>query len=264
MQLELYKNKTWMHDINPSFKLLGMVLLFFGILFIHNVNIMLNLTGILMLVYLLMTGQTYKLKLLLLTPFIFLFFTSSISMVLFGKGETTWLEFGLINVSEESFYRGIHLGLRSLAFAFCGLIFALTTQPVYLFYSLMQQWKLPPKFAYSFMAGIRLLPLILEEFLTLRKALIVRGVEQKGNLLKKVYFYSIPLLSQSIRRAHRIAVAMEAKRFSNQKNRTFYYELGYSRMDLWFVLLIFLMIALSLYLGMRLPYVPVTDVRYSG
>ncbi|WP_226682540.1 energy-coupling factor transporter transmembrane component T family protein [Sutcliffiella horikoshii] len=264
MQLELYKNKSWMHDINPSFKLIGMVLLFIAVLFIHNINVMLNLTGILLLVYLLMTGQTYKLKLLLLIPFVFLFFTSAISMVLFGKGDTTWLEFGLIHVSEESFYRGIHLGSRSLVFAFCGLIFALTTQPIFLFYSLMQQWKLPPKFAYSFMAGIRLLPIILEEFLTLRKALIVRGVEQNGNLVKKVYFYSIPLLSQSIRRAYRIAVAMESKRFSNQKNRTYYYELGYSRMDVWFVLLILLMIALSLYIGTRLPYVPVTDVRYSG
>ncbi|KPB04959.1 energy-coupling factor transporter transmembrane component T family protein [Bacillus sp. CHD6a] len=264
MQLELYKNKTWMHEINPSFKLLAMVLLFIVVLFIHNINVMLNLTTILLLVYLLMTGQTYKLKLLLLVPFVFLFFTSAISMVLFGKGTTTWLEFGLINVSQESFYRGVHLGLRSLAFAFCGLIFALTTQPVFLFYSLMQQWKLPPKYAYSFMAGIRLLPLILEEFLILRKALIVRGIEQKGSLLKKVYFYSIPLLSQSIRRAHRIAVAMEAKRFNNQKHRTYFYELGYSRMDLWFMLLILLMIALSLYLGISLPYLPVEDVRFNG
>lgn len=253
-----------MHEINPSFKLAGMVLLFIGILFIHNVNVMVNLTAILLAVYLFMTGQSYKLKLLLLIPFIFLFFTSAISMVMFGKGGTVWLEFGLIKVSEESFYRGIHLGLRSLAFAFCGLIFALTTQPVYLFYSLMQQWRLPPKFAYSFMAGIRLLPLILEEFLTLRKALVVRGVEQKGSLLKKVYFYSIPLLSQSIRRAHRIAVAMEAKRFSQQGKRTFYYELGYSRMDLWFVFLLLLIAALSLYIGIRLPYVPIMDVRYSG
>ena len=85
MQLELYKNKTWMHEINPSFKLLAMVLLFIGVLFIHNINVMLNLTTILLLVYLLMTGQTYKLKLLLLIPFVFLFFTSAISMVLFGK-----------------------------------------------------------------------------------------------------------------------------------------------------------------------------------
>ncbi|KMJ57963.1 ABC transporter permease [Bacillus sp. LL01] len=262
MQLELYKNKTWMHEINPSFKLLGMILLFVAILFIHNINVMLNLSGILLVIYLFMTGQTYKLKLLLLIPFIFLFFTSAISMVLFGKGDTVWFEFGLIQITEESFYRGVHLGLRSLAFAFCGLIFALTTQPVYLFYSLMQQWRLPPKFAYSFMAGIRLLPLILEEFLTLRKALIVRGVEQKGSLLKKIYFYSIPLLSQSIRRAHRIAVAMEAKRFSQQRNRTFYYEMGYSREDLGFVFLILFMLASSLYMGFHLPYLPTMDVRY--
>ncbi|WP_010198535.1 hypothetical protein [Bacillus sp. m3-13] len=74
MQLELYKNKSWMHDINPSFKLSGMVLLFIGVLFIHNINVILNLTGVLLLVYLLMTGQSYKLKLLLLVPFFFFIF----------------------------------------------------------------------------------------------------------------------------------------------------------------------------------------------
>jgi energy-coupling factor transport system permease protein len=265
MQLELYKNKSWMHDINPSFKLLGMVLLFIGVLFIHNINVMMNLTGLLMMIYLFMTGQSFKLKGMLLIPFLFLFFSSAISMILFGKGDTTWIKFGLVNITEESFYRGIHLGLRSLAFAFCGLIFALTTKPVFLFYSLMQQWKLPPKYAYSFMAGIRLLPIMLEEFLILRKALIVRGVEQRKGinaLFQKVRCYSIPLLSQSIRRAHRIAVAMEAKRFTQQQSRTYYYKLNYSQKDLWFVLLFLLVYTAAFLLAFQFPYLPITDVRY--
>jgi energy-coupling factor transport system permease protein len=186
-------------------------------------------------------------------------------MILFGKGDTTWIQLGIIHVTEESFYRGVHLGLRSLAFAFCGLIFALTTKPVFLFYSLMQQCKLSPKYAYSFMAGVRLLPIILEEFITLKKALTVRGVEQKKGfkaLVQKIRLYSIPLLSQSIRRAHRIAVAMEAKRFSQQKARTYFYEIGYSKKDLWFALLFLLVYAVSFIAALALPYLPITDVRY--
>ncbi|CAG9622589.1 energy-coupling factor transporter transmembrane component T family protein [Sutcliffiella rhizosphaerae] len=265
MQWELFKNETWMHHINPSLKLLGMIALFISLLFIHNINIMVYLTAFLLLVYLFLTGQSYKLKLILLIPFFFLFFTSAISMIFFGKGNTTWWQFGLIHITEESFYRGVHLGLRSLSIAFIGLIFALTTKPVFLFYSLMQQWKLSPKYAYSFMAGFRLLPMIAEEYLILRKALLIRGVEQKNGvktLLKKVYYYSIPLLSQSIRRAHRIAVAMEAKRFNQKAKRTFYYELSYSLRDGVFVLLFVMVLGIATYLGIHYPYIDSTNVRY--
>lgn len=100
----------------------------------------------------------------------------------FGKGETTWWEWGLIHITEESFYRGLHLGFRALIFALLGLMFSLTTRPVFLFYSLMQQLKLKPKYAYSFMAGIRLIPIMIEEFQTIRQAMIVRGVEQRKGL----------------------------------------------------------------------------------
>ena len=37
-------------------------------------------------------------------------------MMLFGKGETIWWEW-LFRVSEESFYRGSHLGFKGIAFA---------------------------------------------------------------------------------------------------------------------------------------------------
>ncbi len=56
---------------------------------------------------------------------------------------------------------------------------ALTTKPVYLFYSLMQQVNMKPKYVYSFMAAIRLIPLMIEEMKTLHHALKVRGVQKK-------------------------------------------------------------------------------------
>ncbi|WP_223700841.1 energy-coupling factor transporter transmembrane component T family protein [Sutcliffiella deserti] len=265
MQLALYNNKTWMYQVNPSLKLMLMIILFISILFIHNINVMINLTSLFLVVYLLFAGYSLKLKSLLLIPFLILFLSSSMSMIMFGKGDTTLFQAGIIHVTEESLFRGVHLGLRSMAFAFCGLIFALTTKPVFLFYSLMQQCKLPPKYAYGFMAGVRLLPIMLEEFFTIRKALMVRGVEQKkglGALIKKLHYYSIPLLSQSIRRAHRIAVAMEAKRFMKQQNRTYYYHIGYGKNDVWFIGVFIIVYALSYLVAFYTPFFPITDVRY--
>ena len=265
MQWSLQPKETWLHKVNPSFKLIAIVILFISVLFIHNINVLVNMTLFMLLLYVTSTGHKWKLTAVLLIPFTILFVSSAMTMILFGKGDTTWFRFGIVHISEESFYRGIHIGLRALVFAFLGLLFALTTKPVLLFYSLMQQWKLPPKYAYSFLASIRLLPIMLEEFFTLQKALKVRGVQQeKGikSIVQKIKLYSIPLLSQSIRRAHRIAVAMEAKRFSQQKNRTFYYEVTLSKNDLLFTTVLIAVVLISLISATYFPYFSMKDVRY--
>ncbi|WP_245807812.1 energy-coupling factor transporter transmembrane protein EcfT [Halobacillus massiliensis] len=43
----------------------------------------------------------------------------------------------------------------------------------------MQQVNMKPKYVYSFMAAIRLIPLMIEEMKTLHHALKVRGVQKK-------------------------------------------------------------------------------------
>ncbi|RBW69082.1 energy-coupling factor transporter transmembrane component T family protein [Bacillus taeanensis] len=267
MQLDVSYKETWLHKINPSVKLLFMVLLFLSLLFIHNLNFMINYTAVTMILLLVFTGHPLKRILLITLPFLFIAASTSTSMIFFGQGDTTWVKWGLLHITEESFFRGVHLGLRAFVFAILGVLFALTTRPVYLFYSLMQQLKLKPKYAYSFMAGIRLIPIMIEEFQTIRYAMKVRGVEGKkgiGAFYYKLKSYSIPLLSQSIRRAHRIAVAMEAKRFSMVNGRTFYYKVSISRYDAFFILYFVLFLTLAFYISKEFPYIPITDVRYEG
>ncbi|MFC7063484.1 energy-coupling factor transporter transmembrane component T family protein [Halobacillus seohaensis] len=266
MQIDFSYNETWLHKINPSLKLIIIVLLFIHLLTIHNINFLINyLIGTLIL-YVFCTGHPWKRLLIISAPFILIFLTSSTSMIFFGKGEITWVKWGLVHITEESFFRGLHLGFRGIIFATLGVIFALTTRPVFLFYSLMQQLKLKPKYAYSFMAAIRLIPLMLEEAQTLHYALKVRGVQsEKGvrGFYKKLKSYSIPLLSQSIRRAYRIAVAMEAKRFSNTVNRTYFYRLGFSKFDVIFLFYLMIVISSSYFTAISYPYFPIMDVRYN-
>lgn len=251
MRLQLHYKETWLHRINPSLKLLVMLALFISVLFIHNLNLLINLTIVFFLSFFAFTGYSFKSLMLFLFPFIIIFISTSTSMIFFGKGETTWFQWGLIHITKESFFRGVHIGFRALNFALLGIIFSVTTRPVYLFYSLMQQLKLPPKYAYSFLAGVRLIPIMIEEFQTIHHALKVRGATRvRGiyGLFEQMKRYAVPLLSQSIRRAQRIAVAMEAKRFSNDSNRTYYYEIGFSKYDVLFVTVIAL-----LFLGCLLP-----------
>lgn len=267
MQLDFSYKETWLHKVNPSFKFIFTVLLFISVLFIHNINVVINFMIGTLLLYMVWTGHPWKRLLIISIPFLFIFLTSSTSMIFFGKGEITWFKLGLVHITEESFFRGLHLGFRGIIFATLGIVFSLTTRPVYLFYSFMQQLKLKPKYAYSFMAAVRLIPIMIEEFQTLRYALKVRGVhDQKGvvSFFKKMKSYAIPMLSQSIRRAHRIAIAMEAKRFSNTTQRTFFYHLSYSKFDLFFLGYFILIIPIAYYTAMNFPYFPIEDVRYDS
>jgi energy-coupling factor transport system permease protein len=256
--------KGWLHKINPALKLFTLTFLFIFAVTIHHLNFMITFTLTVSILFFFCTGQPYKHILLFLLPFLLVFFSTAVSMILFGKGETTLFKWGLVHVTEESLYRGLHLGCRALVFAMMGITFVLTTKPVQLFYSLMQQLKLQPKYAYSFMAAIRLIPIMLEELLTIRDAQKVRGVQsQKGitNVLKSIKSLPIPMLSQSIRRAFRIAVAMEAKRFNSSNERTFYYHIGFSIYDLLFIGYFVLTISLAYLFALEFPFFPVTDVR---
>lgn len=265
MQINLTYQETWLHRVNPSVKLIVSLALFITVLFIHHLDFMINFCLVSLFLLAFFTGHPWKRVILFSIPFLFIFISTSTSMIFFGKGETTWFRWGLVHITEESFYRGVHLGFRSLSFASVGLIFALTTKPVMLFYSLMQQLKLPAKFAYSFMAAIRLFPIMIEEFQTLRYALKVRGItEEKGikGFYQKLKFFSIPLLAQSIRRAQRIAIAMEAKRFSLTKKRTYFYHVGFSGNDLILIVYLLLGIGVAYWCSHQWPYVNILDVRH--
>lgn len=266
MQLIWNYRETWLHGVNPSLKLLGAVLVFFLLMFTDNINVLANATWMLLVLLLTSTGHPLRRLLLLLLPFALLFVSSSLTMILFGKGETTWFRIGLVHITEESFYRGVHIGFKTIDMALAGMIFALTTRPVMLFYSLMQQLGLPAKFAYSFMAALRLMPMAAEEYRTLQMALKVRGVKYEPGLRgwsARLRHAVIPLLAQSIRRAQRIAVAMEAKRFSAfGRERTYYYRIGWSLRDAGFVALLGVCAGAALYLGWHLPYFSARDVRY--
>jgi len=263
MQLTFPHRETWLHRVNPTLKLVLFSLWFVAVIWIHNFNVMAN-AAMGSLILLLWSGHPWRRLLLYSSPFLLVFISTSTGMMFFGKGETEWFRWGLVNITEESFYRGLHLGFRALSMAAAGLLFGLTTRPVNLFYSLMQQGRLPPQYAYSFLAAMRLMPILIEEFQTLRHALKVRGTKKQGwlgSFYRTLHRYAIPLLAQSIRRAHRIAVAMEAKRFVGNERRTYYYKIGFSYRDAIFTLCTAAIFVLAYVVGDLYPYVAMTDVR---
>ncbi|WP_442603192.1 ATP-binding cassette domain-containing protein [Paenibacillus sp. KN14-4R] len=230
---------TWAHRVNPALKFTIFLVLLLIVLFNRNLDLAWNQMIGSFLILFLCSGYRWRRLGLFLTPFLFMFISSSSTMILFGKGEHVWWQWGLIRISEESFHSGLLIGFKTLTFGLLGMFFTLTSKPILLFYSLMQQFHLPPKYGYSFIASIRLLPAVWEEIWIRSNALRVRGVRYargiKG-LYERFSLYAVPMLAQSIRRAQRVAIAMEAKRFQIKASRTYYYVTTYSSVDFVFII----------------------------
>lgn len=232
--------ETWLYRVNPALKFALFFSLLLVVLFNQNVTFTFNqmiLYGILLYGF---SGYSWRRLLLFSLPIILSFFSSALTMMLFGKGETVWWSWGLIKISEESFNYGLLLGYKTACFGFLGLAFVLTSRPILFFYALMQQFRLPSKYAYSFIASIRMIPVIVDELQTRTNALKVRGVQfSKGikGYFERLRMYTVPLFAQSIRRAQRVAVAMEAKRYQMGAKRTYFYPTKYSKMDIVFVVI---------------------------
>ncbi|PIC79047.1 ABC transporter permease [Sporosarcina sp. P18a] len=246
------KRETWLFRVNPALKFI----VFFAFLIITLVNQSLPfaisqaiLYGILFYVF---SGYSLKKLLLLSIPLVISFLSTGLTMLLFGKGETVLWQWGLFKISEESIQHALLLGSKSLSFGFVGFTFILTIQPILFFYAMMQQFRLPSKYAYSFIAAFRLIPAVTEELQIRRNALKVRNIQfSKG--IKGVYArlqsYTVPLFAQSIRRAQRIAVAMEAKQYQMGAARTYYYPTRYNGIDVVFVLVMICSLSLAFLLS---------------
>lgn len=251
------QRETWLYHVNPAFKFIVFVILLCIALVNRNFDFALNQMIAYLLLFILFSGYGSKKIMLFLLPLLIAFLSTASTMILFGKGENMWWTWGLIRISEESFYRGILLGLKTCSFGLLGMVFALTSRPIHFFYALMQQFRLPPKFAYSFIASIRLLPMVIEEYHVRTNALKIRGAHYAKGIrgwYQRLGMYVIPLLAQSIRRAQRVAVAMEAKRFqmSSSRSRTYYYATSYSLYDLGFLLCIIIMVSIAYFITLIL------------
>lgn len=189
--------------------------------------------------------------------FILLFFLSTWSLAAFGQGETVWFQWAWFHFTKEGLMNGLTIGFRMLGFLFYGLIFFLTTEPAAFVLSLMQQFRLRPKWAYALLAGVRFLPLFRDELDKIRSAHRVRGVHRATGIrdrLRTAFRFTVPLLAQGIRKAERVAIALEARGFDGSWNRTFYRTIPWGRRDiLYFIALTIAhaaLIGLSTALGM--------------
>src|SRR5690625_1689522 len=153
---------TWLYNVNPAVKFLVFFFLFIVVFFNKSNAFVFNQMIMAALLLYLLSGYDWRKLLLLTAPIIVTFVSSTITMILFGRGENVWWQWGIIKISEESFYKGLLLGFKATYFAFISLLLLLTSRPIIIFYAFMQQLKLPAKYAYSFIAAFRIVSNMIE------------------------------------------------------------------------------------------------------
>lgn len=151
---------------------------------------------------------------------------------------TVVAQFGPMTVTSEALWRGGAIALRVLCFAGYSMLFMLTTDPTDVMLALVQHWRVPPAIAYAAMAAYRFVPLFAIEAESIRLAHRVRGLGEGrglGGRLEAGRRFAIPLLASAIRRAERVAIAMESKGFDGHSPRTYFRTLRWSTTDVLFV-----------------------------
>lgn len=135
----------------------------------------------------------------------------------------TILVLGPLRIGAETLAAGVGLGLRLLAVVGVGLLATATTDPIDLADSLVQQLRISPRFGVGALAAVRLLPLLSAEWQTIAMARRARGVEAGRSPIAALRLFAgqiLTLLVGAIRRASRMATAMESRGFGSRRCRT--------------------------------------------
>ena len=136
----------------------------------------------------------------------------------------TWVNvaFGSLE-GAAAWTSGATWAVRVVALALPGVLLVASTDPVRLADALTLHWRVPTRFAYGALAALRLVPLLATEWETIRLARRARGVDAGANPAAQARLLAgtaFALLVGAIRRATRLATAMDARGFDSGIVRT--------------------------------------------
>jgi energy-coupling factor transport system permease protein len=148
-----------------------------------------------------------------------------VALMLFAAERTGpvvfWL--GPIPVTTSVLSSALGLSLRLIAISLPGMLVFATTDPTDLADALIQNVRVPARFAIGALAAFRLLPLLGAEWRLLGLARRSRGVSAGRNPVAALRLFAattFALLVGAIRRGTRLATAMDARGFNAKTPRT--------------------------------------------
>ena len=126
------------------------------------------------------------------------------------------IRIGALRLTAEAVVVASSIGARVVAIVATGVVFAQTTDPTRLVDALVQQARVPERFAYGALAAYQAIPRLGQDLGTLRHARRIRGVG--GDWHPKLL---IGLLVRAIRHADQLALAMDARAFGTTPRTAF-------------------------------------------
>jgi energy-coupling factor transport system permease protein len=135
----------------------------------------------------------------------------------------TVVTIGPVPIGSETLANGVGLALRLIAIFLAGTLATATSDPTEVADALIQQARVSPRFAIGVLAALRLVPVLARDWRTIGLARRARGVEAGRSPVAAVRLLSgrlMALLVAAIRRASRMAVAMDARGFGASECRT--------------------------------------------
>ena len=139
----------------------------------------------------------------------------------------TVVQLGPLRITEPAITGGLSIGLRVVVIALTSLLVFGPSDATRMADSLAQQWHAPERFAYGTLAALRVAPLMADDWTAIGAARKLRGLGPKGPLavLRTVASRLLVMLVATIRRAERMALAMDARGFDSGKRRSHFREL---------------------------------------
>ncbi|QEE16629.1 ATP-binding cassette domain-containing protein [Promethearchaeum syntrophicum] len=250
------QSENWISKLNPVMKLTFLIIFTF-LLFYQDSIIFLVIIYLLLLVIaksanLSVSSILRQIRWLIMLTLIYIPLNTLFDANITQTDEVLFYFFSdNLPVRRLALYYSLRTGFLIIIFISTSIMFTKTTSPKDLVYSLIQI-GIPYRYAFSFMIGLRYIPLIEQESNTIEIAQQLRGAYiRKGISIRKIYNHLIErittLLISIIRKAKTTASTIEARGFGFFKRRTNLYQVKWSLIDTFgLVIFVFLCILIVL------------------
>lgn len=243
-----YPGNSFLHRLDPRTKFLAVIFWMIVVLIPRAwqpITVLVAFSALLVLMTRVPLKEIYR----TIKPIMFMILLAFVINLFASDGKVIW-SWWKISITDKGLLNAFLMSIRLLILVLdTSLLLTLTTTPMQLadglesLLSPLKKVKFPVhEMAMIMSIALRFVPTLLEETDKIMKAQSSRGADyDTGGLIKKARgFVSIliPLFIGSFRRAEELATAMEARCYHGGEGRTKLNELHYTRLDIYFAVLI--------------------------
>lgn len=250
---QYYKKDSIIHSLDPRVKL-ATTFVFLISLFISTNIFAYILAAIFLFTEIMLCKVPFKFIIRGLKSLLLLLLISVLFNLFLTPGKIVF-SFGILKVTKESIVIALKMSIRLVFLVIGSSILTLTTTPSKLTdgleksLSFLKVFKVPvAEIALMMSIALRFIPILIEETEKIMNAQMARGADfDKGNLIEKAKSLIpllVPLFISAFRRANDLAIAMEARCYTDSENRTKLHPLKYTKIDFMAYITLFVYIVL--------------------